>query len=198
MAGIAATPAPVAATIAGEAGSLLAIEMLPEAALAAVGVKVTVRVVLWPAANVNGTEAPLSAKPVPEAEACETVMAADPVLVNVRLCLLLAPSATLPKFSAAGLIATAPVVGAFEFVALFEFVLLAGFSDAVAAFLAGLFAPAVPTHPDCASVTAANTGKTIPIHHERHSDCFRLFPSAYARWLLWALPGRSSLTGQPT
>ena len=56
---------------------------VPLAAPAAVGVNVTLNVVLCPAFNVTGTETPFRLKPVPVIPTCEIVTLVPPVLVTV-------------------------------------------------------------------------------------------------------------------
>ncbi len=60
-----ATPYPVSDTVAGVLLTLLTIEILPVEVPAAMGVKLTLKVVLWPAATVSGRESPLMLKPAP-------------------------------------------------------------------------------------------------------------------------------------
>jgi hypothetical protein len=59
------TPLPVSDTLAGELLALLTTEILPVALPAVVGAKVTLKVVLWPAATVSGTESPVMLKAAP-------------------------------------------------------------------------------------------------------------------------------------
>jgi hypothetical protein len=56
---------------------------LPLAAPLAVGLKSTVKDVLWPAVNVTGRVSPLKLNPVPLAAAAEIVRLDPPVLVKV-------------------------------------------------------------------------------------------------------------------
>ena len=56
---------------------------LPLALPAEVGAKVTVKVVLWPAAKVSGAVMPLNVNPVPLMATCEIVTLVPPVLVTV-------------------------------------------------------------------------------------------------------------------
>ena len=64
----ACVPVPVSATEAGEPGALLTIEMEPVALPADVGANVAVKDAVEPGAIFNGVPAPLTLKPVPEAE----------------------------------------------------------------------------------------------------------------------------------
>jgi hypothetical protein len=59
--------------------------MLPLAAPLAVGAKVTVNEVLWPAVKVNGRVRPLKLNPEPVADAAEMVRLDPPELVSVSL-----------------------------------------------------------------------------------------------------------------
>lgn len=63
----------------------------------AVGAKVTVNDVLWPAERVSGKVRPLRLNPVPLAAAAEIVRLDPPVLVRVSDRLVLLPVCTLPK-----------------------------------------------------------------------------------------------------
>lgn len=89
--------------------ALEAMVMLPLAAPAACGVKVTVKVALCPAARVSGAEIPLSVKPAPLTVARETVTAAVPVLVMVPDSGSLLPTCTVPKLPVAALKASCPL-----------------------------------------------------------------------------------------
>ena len=66
--------------------------MLPLAAPLAVGLKSTVKDVLWPAVNVIGRVSPLKLNPVPLAVAAEIVRLVPPVLVSVSDKLVLLPT----------------------------------------------------------------------------------------------------------
>ncbi len=79
------TPVPESETTAGELVAALTTEMLPEALPLTVGVKVAVKVVLWPAVRVSGSEGPLMLNPAPVTVAWETVTLPVPVLVRVKL-----------------------------------------------------------------------------------------------------------------
>jgi len=65
---------------------------LPLAAPLAVGLKSTVKDVLWPAVNVTGKASPLKLNPVPLAAAAEIVRLVPPVLVNVSDKFVLLPT----------------------------------------------------------------------------------------------------------
>ena len=97
---------PVNEIVAGEPGALLVREMAPVAPVTAeAGEKVAVKLVLCPAFSVRGSAAkPLRPKPVPDGVAAVMVRAAFPVLLRVTLCEPVLPTATLPKFTLAGLI----------------------------------------------------------------------------------------------
>lgn len=79
------------------------IEMLPVGLPEEVGANWAVKLVLRPEPSVIGVASPLTAKPVPDAVACEMVMLAVPVFVNVIVCDPLLPTATEPKLTFAGL-----------------------------------------------------------------------------------------------
>ncbi len=78
--------------------------MLPDAAPAAVGVKIAENEALLPALIVIGMLAPLMLNPVPDGDAAVTVNVAVPALVSVTVCVPLLPTDTLPKATLAGLI----------------------------------------------------------------------------------------------
>jgi hypothetical protein len=65
---------------------------LPLAAPLAVGLKSTVKDVLWPAVNVTGRVSPLKLNPVPLAAAAEIVRLDPPVLLSVSDKLALLPT----------------------------------------------------------------------------------------------------------
>jgi len=65
---------------------------LPLAAPLAVGLKSTVKDVLWPAVNVTGRVSPLKLNPVPLAAAAEIVRLVPPVLLSVSDKLALLPT----------------------------------------------------------------------------------------------------------
>lgn len=78
-------------------------ERVPDAPPAACGVNVAVRVAFWPGFTVAGRLRPLTANPVPDADAAEIVSAAVPVLLNVTDCEPVVPTATFPKLTLEGL-----------------------------------------------------------------------------------------------
>ncbi len=79
------TPVPDSETTAGELVAVLTTETLPEKLPVTVGAKVAVKLVLWPAVRVRGSESPLMLNPAPVAVACETVTLPVPLLVRVRV-----------------------------------------------------------------------------------------------------------------
>jgi len=79
------TPVPESETRAGELVAVLTTETLPEALPVTVGAKVAVKLVLWPAVRVRGSERPLMLNPVPVTVACETVTLPVPLLVRVTV-----------------------------------------------------------------------------------------------------------------
>ena len=122
-------PLPVSAIVRGELDALLMTDMLPVALPVAAGAKLAEMVALCPAASVNGKGAgALMLKPIPVTVAWDTVRAAVPESVRVRLWVLEEPSCTSPKSRLIGLAARAAMVGGFG--------------------LAGLVLVVVPTHPD--------------------------------------------------
>jgi hypothetical protein len=92
------TPVPDKDTVAGDPAALLAMEIEPVAAPAADGVNVVLNDALAPAATVIGN-APLVAKPVPDALAEVTVSVALPEFVNETVCVPVLPTLTLPKLT---------------------------------------------------------------------------------------------------
>lgn len=95
-------PVPESATEAGEPGALLTIEMEPVALPPVVGANVAVKDALEPAAIFSGVPAPLTLKPAPEAEICETVKVALPWLESETVAEPLLPTPMLPKFTEPG------------------------------------------------------------------------------------------------
>ena len=87
---------------------MLVIDMLPDAAPAAVGLNVAVNVEFEPAFNVSGVVKPLSINPVPETDPFETVTATVPLFVRVIVCALLLPTNTFPKATGKGLADSCP------------------------------------------------------------------------------------------
>ncbi len=101
------------------------IETLPVKLLAEAGAKLAVKEVVCPGLRVAGTDKPVMLKPVPEVLAAEIVTLAVPELLNVKVCVPLLPTSTLPKLKLEGLGVSAPctpvplkAIAAGEFVAL--------------------------------------------------------------------------------
>ena len=90
-------PDPVSAMASGDPGALLAIEILPVAAPAAVGENFAVKVVVCPAESVAGTDSPVMLNPIPDALPCEIVTLAVPEFVKLMVTDPLAPTSRLPK-----------------------------------------------------------------------------------------------------
>jgi hypothetical protein len=91
-------PVPLKGTVSvGFVGSLLTIVMLPEAAPAAAGVKVTANVADALGLIVAGVATPVAAKPVPVTPMVETVNAALPRFDMTRLEFPVEPTETVPK-----------------------------------------------------------------------------------------------------
>jgi hypothetical protein len=78
-------------------------EAAPDALPAEVGAKLAVNVTLLPGFRFTGSATPPIANPAPEALAWEIVRALVPELVIVKLWLVVLPTETLPKVTAAGL-----------------------------------------------------------------------------------------------
>lgn len=93
-----ATPVPDKATVAGPVEELLAIDSWPANTPADAGAKWTGSVALCPGLMVSGNAAPVTWNPAPATVAEVTVTAADPVDVKVKLCDVLDPTGTFPKF----------------------------------------------------------------------------------------------------
>jgi len=74
----------------------------------AVGLNEVVKVTLWPAASVRGTETPLTEKPEPLALMRAMVTELFPVLVSTSLFDAVFPTCTLPKLTDVGLAASLP------------------------------------------------------------------------------------------
>ena len=70
---------------------------MPLAAPEEVGVKLTLKLALWPAFKVIGAEIPLTLNPLPLAVAAEIVTAVPPLFVTVSGKLWLLPTVTVPK-----------------------------------------------------------------------------------------------------
>ena len=79
-------PVPESDTVVGGIQELLVvIETLPVTLPVAVGAKMALKVVLWPAARVSGKESPLMLKPVPVTLSCVIFKLESPVLVRVTV-----------------------------------------------------------------------------------------------------------------
>ena len=85
------TPVPARAIFRYERKSFVAIVMPPLTLPAAVGVKATLKVTLWPLFRLKGRLRPFKANPWPVKVACEMVTAELPEFVNVSYCLWLWP-----------------------------------------------------------------------------------------------------------
>jgi hypothetical protein len=103
---VAVTPVPLIAIVSGELGALLTSETVPVTLPAALGVKATLNVALFPAAMVSGTVMPVRLKPLPDTIACEIVTLALPALDSLMVCELLVPVTTLPKLTLDGVAAS--------------------------------------------------------------------------------------------
>ncbi len=104
---------------------MLVMETLPVALPVAEGANCPLNVVFCPAASVSGTDKPVMLKPVPKTLAAEMVTLAVPELLNVKVCVPLLPTSTLPKLKLEGLAVSVPctpvplkAIVAGEFVAL--------------------------------------------------------------------------------
>lgn len=71
------------------------------------GAKVTENFVDWPALNVRGIPKPLTPNPFPGPVIWVMSRFAFPVLLTVTVCVLVAPTGTLPKLRVLGVIAIA-------------------------------------------------------------------------------------------
>jgi len=91
------TPVPVSGIEMVESVALLVIVMLPGAIPAVVGANCAVKLVLWLAASVNGTEMPSAVKPLPAALIAEIVALVLPLLVSVMVCWPSLPTETFPN-----------------------------------------------------------------------------------------------------
>ena len=92
---------------------MLAFELMvnvPLAAPAAVGVKMALKVVDWPALRVIGKVGPVKLNPLPDAAALETVTVWPPLLVTATETVLLLPTVTLPKLALLGFAVKEPAV----------------------------------------------------------------------------------------
>lgn len=119
----AAVPVPVRDSAAEELEALLAKDSEPDSAPLLVGLKATLNDKLWPAAMVKGKLAPCRANCELLLLSAETVTGAPEALM-VMVCVCVLPTATLPKFTTAGLTVNwleavaavpVPVKGTFRF-----------------------------------------------------------------------------------
>ena len=79
-------PVPLSGIVVGEFGALLTSVRLLEELVPDVGVKLTVKVVDFPGANVSGKARPVRPNPVPGPANCVTLRLAVPGLLNVTVC----------------------------------------------------------------------------------------------------------------
>jgi hypothetical protein len=118
---LAVVPAPVNATLAGESGELLVIVNVPVALPAVVGANFTLKLLVAPAASVNGKVAtPVRLNPVPVAAIWVTFRFAVPVFLSCTVCVFAAPSETLPKLTLVGVMLNCGVPVGGGTVTLFE------------------------------------------------------------------------------
>ena len=97
-----AEPVPLSGIVVGEVGALLTNIRLPEELAPDVGVKLTVKAVDFPGANVSGKARPLRLNPVPGPASCVMLRLAPPALVKVTVCELVWPTDTVPKLMLPG------------------------------------------------------------------------------------------------
>ena len=97
-----AEPAPLSGIVVGEVGALLISIRLLEELVPDVGVKLTVKAVDFPGANVSGKARPLRLNPVPGPASCVMLRFAPPTLVRVTVCELVWPTVTVPKLTLPG------------------------------------------------------------------------------------------------
>ena len=91
------TPVPLTDHVIGDPGALEATLTVPEAPVAAVGAKVTLKLVLWPAARVIGVVMPLRVNPDPEIVALLMLTLEPPEFVIVAFCFWFCPTCTDPN-----------------------------------------------------------------------------------------------------
>jgi len=91
------TPVPESAIVMGEPVAVLVNVTVPASLPAALGLKITLRVILCPAASVTGVFAPVSVNPAPLSLIWEIVTLALPELVTETLCVDDDPVFTFPK-----------------------------------------------------------------------------------------------------
>ena len=94
---IGARPVPLSGIAVGEVGALLTSIRLPAELVPDVGVKLTVKAVDFPGANVSGKVRPLRLNPVPGPASCVRLRFAPPAFVRVTVCELVWPTVTVPK-----------------------------------------------------------------------------------------------------
>jgi len=97
-----AEPVPVSGIAVGEFGALLTSVRLLEELVPDVGVKLTVKAVDFPGANVRGIARPVRPNPVPGPPTCVTLRLALPGFVSVIVCELVWPTVTVPKLTLPG------------------------------------------------------------------------------------------------
>ena len=97
---------PLSETVSGESFASLTIEMPPETLPALLGANSIRNDSFCPAAIETDDMLPAMLNPAPVMVAWEIVMEVEPVLLRVRVCGLLEPMATLPKFKVAELAAS--------------------------------------------------------------------------------------------
>ena len=93
----AVTPLPESVQVNGDPGAFEAIVTVPDALAVDAGVKVTLKVVLWPAVKVNGVVMPLRANPLPAIVALLIVTLDPPLFVMVAVCFWFLPICTVPN-----------------------------------------------------------------------------------------------------
>ena len=81
-----AEPVPLSGIVVGEFGALLTNVRVLEELAPDVGVKLTVKAVDFPGANVSGIARPVSPKPVPGPPTCVMLRLALPGFVSVIVC----------------------------------------------------------------------------------------------------------------
>ena len=97
------TPVPLSVIDVVGLLAVLVIRMLPETAPTLVGANCALKLVLWFAASVTGTDRPVALNPVPVALIAEIVALVFPVFVTVIVFGLLLPTDTLPNATLPGL-----------------------------------------------------------------------------------------------
>jgi hypothetical protein len=104
-------PVPVMAIAKGELEASLTIVRLPAIAPADVGANLICTVLLWPTPIVPEGFPPITVKPAPVKVAPDIVTVPSPVLVTVKLCVAVFPTAMLPKLTLAALGESTPAPG---------------------------------------------------------------------------------------